>query len=79
MHARPGGTALARSYATFWNCAEKKGYSGTAIFTKERPLKVMPHVGIVEHDREGRVLTAEYKDFFLVTFTRQTPSANSNG
>jgi len=54
------------SYATFWNCAEKKGYSGTAIFTKARPLKVTPHVGIVEHDREGRVLTAEYKEFFLV-------------
>ena len=56
----------AASYATFWNCAEKKGYSGTAIFTKERPLNVTPHVGIVEHDREGRVLAAEYKDFFLV-------------
>jgi exodeoxyribonuclease-3 len=54
------------SYMTFWNCAEKKGYSGTAIFTKERPLQVTPHVGIHEHDREGRVLTAECKDFFLV-------------
>ena len=54
------------SYATFWNCAEKKGYSGTALFTKERPLKVTPHVGIVEHDKEGRVLTAEFKEFFLV-------------
>jgi len=53
-------------YTTYWNCAEKKGYSGTAIFTKLRPLKVEPHVGIPEHDREGRVLTAEYKDFFLV-------------
>src|SRR5580693_7591628 len=54
------------SYTTFWNCAEKKGYSGTAIFTKERPLKVTPHLGIAEHDNEGRVLTAEYQDFFLV-------------
>jgi exodeoxyribonuclease-3 len=54
------------SYTTFWNSAEKKGYSGTAIFTKERPLKVTPHIGISEHDNEGRVLTAEYKDFFLV-------------
>ncbi len=54
------------SYTTFWNCAEKKGYSGTAIFTKERPLKVTPHIGIHEHDNEGRVLTAEYADFFLV-------------
>lgn len=54
------------SYTTFWNCAEKKGYSGTAIFTKERPLKVTPHIGVTEHDKEGRVLTAEYTDFFLV-------------
>ncbi len=53
-------------YTTFWNCAEKKGYSGTAIFTKPRPLKVTPHLGIAGHDREGRVLTAEYPDFFLV-------------
>ena len=61
------------SYTTFWNSAEKKGYSGTAIFTKERPLKVTPHIGIVEHDQEGRVLTAEYKDFFLVNV--YTPNA----
>ena len=53
-------------YTTWWNCAEKKGYSGTAIFSKIRPLKVTPHVGITEHDREGRVLAAEYADFFLV-------------
>lgn len=54
------------NYTTFWNSAEKKGYSGTAIFTKERPLKVTPHINITEHDREGRVLAAEYKDFSLV-------------
>ena len=53
-------------YTTYWNCAEKKGYSGTAIFTKRRPLKVSPGIGIAEHDREGRVLTAEFDDFFLV-------------
>jgi exodeoxyribonuclease-3 len=53
-------------YTTFWNCAEKKGYSGTAIFTKARPLGVTNHLGIAEHDREGRVITAEYADFFLV-------------
>ena len=53
-------------YTAYWNCAEKKGYSGTAIFTKSRPLKTTPHMGVAEHDREGRVLTAEYKDFFLV-------------
>jgi exodeoxyribonuclease-3 len=54
------------TYTTYWNCAEKKGYSGIAIFTKQRPLKVVPHIGISDHDREGRVLTAEYDDFFLV-------------
>jgi len=53
-------------YTTYWNCAEKKGYSGTAIFTKTRPLKVTNHLGIAEHDREGRVITAEYDDFHLV-------------
>ena len=54
------------TYTTFWNSAEKKGYSGTAIFTKMRPLKVAQGIGISEHDREGRVLTAEFADFFLV-------------
>ena len=53
-------------YTTYWNSAEKKGYSGTAIFTKSRPLKVANHLGIAEHDREGRVITAEYDDFHLV-------------
>jgi exodeoxyribonuclease III len=55
-----------RHYTTFWNSAEKKGYSGTAIFTKVRPLKVVPHIDISEHDREGRVLAAEFENFFLV-------------
>lgn len=53
-------------YTTYWNSAEKKGYSGTAIFTKPRPLSITPHMGVLEHDREGRVLTAEYEPFFLV-------------
>ena len=53
-------------YTTFWNSAEKKGYSGTAIFTRTRPLQVEPHINIAEHDREGRVLTAEFGNFFLV-------------
>src|SRR5271165_7167857 len=44
-------------YTAYWNCAEKKGYSGTAILTRARPLKVEPHLGIAAHDREGRVLT----------------------
>jgi exodeoxyribonuclease III len=55
-----------KSYSTFWNSAEKKGYSGIAIFSKERPISVVPHIGISEHDKEGRVLTAEYADFYLV-------------
>ena len=54
------------SYATHWNSAEKKGYSGTAIFTKTQPLKVTTGIGVAEHDREGRVLTTEFADFFLV-------------
>jgi exodeoxyribonuclease-3 len=53
-------------YTTYWNCAEKKGYSGTAIFTKTRPLKVSNGMGIAEHDREGRVITAEFANFFLL-------------
>lgn len=53
-------------YHVFWNSAMKKGYSGTAIFTKTQPLKVTPHIGVAEHDNEGRVLMAEYKDFYLV-------------
>lgn len=53
-------------YTTFWNCAEKKGYSGTALFTRTRPLRVTRGIGDPRHDREGRVLTAEFADFFLV-------------
>lgn len=53
-------------YTTYWNSAERKGYSGTAIFTRKRPLNITPHISVLEHDREGRVLTAEYDEFFLV-------------
>jgi exodeoxyribonuclease-3 len=53
-------------YEVFWNSAEKKGYSGTALLTKTPPLSVRLGIGIPEHDREGRVLTAEFADFFLV-------------
>ena len=53
-------------YSTYWNTAQKKGYSGTAIFTKARPLKIATGIGIADHDNEGRVLTAEFSDFFLV-------------
>lgn len=54
------------SYQTFWNSAEKKGYSGTAIFTRVAPISVRPGMGILEHDREGRILCAEFRDFYLV-------------
>ena len=63
-------------YSAFWNSAEKKGYAGTAIFTKPRPLAVTQGIGHAEHDREGRVLTAEYADFFLVNV--YVPSRNAN-
>ena len=54
-------------YHQYWNYAEKKGYSGTALFTKEKPEKVTYGIGIEEHDREGRVITAEFSDYFVVT------------
>ena len=54
-------------YNSYWNSAEKKGYSGTAIFTRHQPLSVTKGIGIDEHDHEGRVITLEMKDFFLVT------------
>ena len=54
-------------YESYWNYAEKKGYSGTAIFTKHKPLSVAYGIGIEEHDHEGRVITLEMDDFYLVT------------
>lgn len=54
-------------YREYWNSAEKKGYSGVALFTKSEPLSVVLGLGIDEHDHEGRVITAEYEDFYLVT------------
>lgn len=53
-------------YEQYFNYAEKKGYSGTAVFTKQRPLKSVYGLGIPHHDKEGRVITLEYEDFFLV-------------
>lgn len=53
-------------YHQYWNYAEKKGYSGTAIFTKKKPLSVKYGLGIEEHDQEGRVITLEFEKFFLV-------------
>lgn len=54
-------------YHQHWNYAEKKGYSGTAVFTKEEPIHVSYGIDVEEHDKEGRVITCEYEDFFLVT------------
>lgn len=54
-------------YFQYWNYAERKGYSGTAIFTKYEPLQVMYGLGIEEHDKEGRVITLEYDEYYVVT------------
>lgn len=53
-------------YSMYWNYAEKKGYSGTAVFTKEEPVSVSYGIGIEEHDKEGRVITLEFTDWYLV-------------
>ena len=53
-------------YTSYWNSAEKKGYSGTAIFTKQKPLNVTYGIGIEEHDKEGRVITLEFEKFYVV-------------
>jgi exodeoxyribonuclease-3 len=64
---QPGQLDLAfEGYESYWNSAEKKGYSGTAIFTKHKPLSVSYGLGIDEHDHEGRVITLEMDAFFLV-------------
>ena len=63
------------SYECYWNYAEKKGYSGTAVFTKKKPLEVVYGIGIDEHDHEGRVITLEYEDFYFVTV--YTPNSQS--
>lgn len=62
-------------YYSYWNYAEKKGYSGTAIYTKHKPLNVSYGIGIEEHDTEGRVITLEYKDYIVVTC--YTPNSQS--
>lgn len=54
-------------YYQYWNYAEKKGYSGTAIFTKQEPISVQYGIGIEEHDHEGRVITLEFEEFYMVT------------
>ena len=62
-------------YHDYWNYAEKKGYSGTAVFSKSEPLSVSRGIDIEEHDHEGRVLTLEYPDFYLVNV--YTPNSQS--
>lgn len=54
-------------YHQYWNYAEKKGYSGTAIFTKEKPISVHYGIGIEEHNKEGRVITLEFEKFYMIT------------
>ncbi len=60
-------------YFQYWNSAEKKGYSGTAIFTKHKPISVQYGIGVPEHDTEGRAITLEYEDFYLLCV--YTPNA----
>lgn len=62
-----------KDYYCYWNSAEKKGYSGTALFTKIKPINVTYGIGIEEHDHEGRVITAEFEKFYMVTI--YTPNA----
>lgn len=57
---------LLDGYYQYWNSAEKKGYSGTAIFTKQKPINVSYGLGIEEHDKEGRIITAEFEKFYFV-------------
>lgn len=54
-------------YYQYWNYAEKKGYSGTALFTKKEPVSVVYGMGVEQHDHEGRLITAEFEDFYVVT------------
>ena len=55
-----------KGYTSYWNSAEKKGYSGTAIFTKQKPISVTYGIGIEEHDKEGRVITLEFEKFYMI-------------
>lgn len=66
-------------YHQYWNSAERKGYSGTAVFAKREPVSVRYGLGIEEHDKEGRVITLEYPEFWLVTVYTPTPRRNWPG
>lgn len=63
-------------YESYWNSAEKKGYSGTAIFTKIKPLTIKYGIGKEEHDKEGRVITLEFDKFYMVNI--YTPNSKGN-
>lgn len=63
-------------YESYWNYADKKGYSGTAIYTRIKPLSVSNDIGIDEHDHEGRVITMEFDDFILSAFMSLTLRTN---
>ena len=64
---QPGQLTLElEGYRQYWNCAEKKGYSGTAVFTRREPLSVRYGMGLEEHDHEGRLITLEFDPFYLV-------------
>ena len=60
-------------YHQYWNYAEKKGYSGTAVFTKDKPLSASCGIGMEKHDHEGRVITLEFEKFYLLTVYPPTP------
>lgn len=62
-------------YYQYWNFANRKGYSGTAVFTRQEPMNVVNGIGIEEHDKEGRVITLEFEKFYLVTV--YTPNSQS--
>lgn len=62
-------------YYQYWNYANRRGYSGTAVFSRKEPIKVWNGIGIEEHDKEGRVITLEYEDFYLITV--YTPNSQS--
>lgn len=72
-HPHQVDITFSHDYEIFWNSAVRPGYSGTAIFTKEKPLNVTNGIGIPEHDNEGRVLTLEFPDFYLMNV--YTPNA----
>ena len=62
-------------YHQYWNYANRRGYSGTAVFTKKEPVSVVNGIGIEEHDKEGRVITLEFEEFYFVTV--YTPNSQS--